>query len=87
MLPTPPDLSCCPNTRKKGFDDGVRTVWDGKNGMHNTIRKLYNEEGKNRKLYVAGHSLGGALATIATAHLIFVDDMEIAGLYTMGSPM
>lgn len=29
--------------------------------MHDTIKKLYNEKGKKRKLYLAGHSLGGAL--------------------------
>lgn len=54
--------------------------------MYQTIKNLYNEDGKNRKLYIAGHSLGGALATIAAARLSFVDDMNIAGIYTIGSP-
>lgn len=72
----------------QGFDDGVDTVWLPSNpvGMHQTIKRLYNEEGKDRKLFIAGHSLGGALATIAAARLVFVDNMNIAGMYTMGSP-
>lgn len=54
--------------------------------MHAIIKKFYNEEGKSRKLYVAGHSLGGALATVAAARLVFVDNMNVAGVYTIGSP-
>lgn len=54
--------------------------------MRNTIKALYYEKGKNRKLYLAGHSLGGALATIAAGHLAFGENMDIAGIYTIGSP-
>ena len=54
--------------------------------MRETIKKLYNEEGKNRKLYVAGHSLGGALATLAAARLHYSDDVNISSMYTFGSP-
>eukprot|EP00752_Nemacystus_decipiens_P002420 g2281.t1 len=86
----------------QGFDEGVDTVWmpfhgaptgrpddDSRRneGMHATIKGLlYNEEGKKRSLYFAGHSLGGALATIAAARLEFDDNLNIAGLYTIGSP-
>ncbi|CAN0019804.1 unnamed protein product [Scytosiphon promiscuus] len=74
----------------RGFDDGVDTVWlpgpGNPAGMHATIKALYDEEGSERKLYVAGHSLGGALATIAAARLVLVDNMNIAGIYTIGSP-
>eukprot|EP00904_Undaria_pinnatifida_P008931 jgi/Undpi1/5168/HiC_scaffold_19.g08519.m1 len=69
----------------EGFEDGVNSVWLP-TGMYNTIKSLYFEKGKNRKLYLAGHSLGGALATIAAGRLAFVDDMDIAGIYTIGCP-
>lgn len=66
------------------------TVWlpgpGNPTGMRETIKALYNEEGKTRKLYVAGHSLGGALATVAAARLAFTDNMKIAAIYTIGSP-
>ncbi|CAN0234091.1 unnamed protein product [Laminaria digitata] len=71
---------------RQGFDDGVNTVWDGAKGMRQTIKTLYEEKGKSRKLFVTGHSLGGALATIAAGRLAFVDNMNIAGMYTIGSP-
>ena len=70
----------------QGFDDGVSTVWDGATGIHNTIKTLIEEKGKHRKLFITGHSLGGALATVAAARLAFVDDLNIHGMYTIGSP-
>lgn len=73
-------------TGRQGFDDGVNTVWHGDDGMLAMLKSLVSEEGKNRKLYVTGHSLGGALATVAGARLAFEHDMNIAGIYTIGSP-
>ena len=70
----------------QGFDDGVSTVWDGAKGIHNTIKTLIEEKGEHRKLFITGHSLGGALATVAAARLAFVDDLNIDGMYTIGSP-
>ncbi|CAM9097534.1 unnamed protein product [Scytosiphon promiscuus] len=74
-----------------GYNDAVSTVWlstpDGKpTGMCQIIRALCEEKGKKRKLFLAGHSLGGALATNAAARLAFVDNIDIAGIYTIGSP-
>lgn len=69
----------------QGFDDGVNTVWECR-GMYDAIKNLYSEKGKRRKLFIAGHSLGGALATIAGARLAFEDNVDIAGIYTIGSP-
>lgn len=72
--------------RWQGFNDGVSTVWEGDNGMLATLKALCEEEGKNRKLYISGHSLGGALATVAAARLAFEHDMKIDCIYTIGSP-
>ncbi|CAM9839983.1 unnamed protein product [Ectocarpus sp. 4 AP-2014] len=74
----------------RGFDDGVNTVWNPgpshSEGMLAVIKRFYHEEGRSRKLYITGHSLGGALATIAAARLVFVEDLNVAALYTIGSP-
>lgn len=66
----------------QGFDDAVSLMWEP---MHKKIKELYGD-GKGRKLYIAGHSLGGALATVAAARLVYEDDMNVAGVYTIGSP-
>lgn len=54
--------------------------------MKEKIKELCGERCEKRKLYIAGHSLGGALATVATARLIYEDKMNVAGVYTIGSP-
>ena len=44
---------------------------------------LWKEKSGGRKLWLAGHSLGGALATLAAAHL---GREAVQGLYTYGCP-
>jgi len=39
----------------------------------------------NKQIWIAGHSLGGALAVLLTAMLI-ADEVPVAGLYTYGAP-
>ena len=63
---------------KQAFEDNVQ----GK------IETSLTEKAKDMPLYVTGHSLGAALATVAVRHLekkkIFKD--QIAACYTFGSP-
>ena len=54
--------------------------------MRDMIKSLYNEKGQKRKLFITGHSLGAALATVAAAHLAFEHSINITAIYTYGSP-
>ena len=54
--------------------------------MHDMIKLLYNEKVKKRKLFITGHSLGAALATVTAAHLAFEQSINITAIYTYRSP-
>ncbi len=64
----------------KGFYNSVNDVWQP---MFDRYRALYR---KNRKpLFLTGHSLGGAMATIAAAKLLHADT-PFTSVYTFGQP-
>lgn len=69
----------------QGFSQAVESVWN-RRGLVNIIRDLLSEPGKNRKLLITGHSLGGALATVTGARLAFEENADIHGIYTTGCP-
>lgn len=58
------------------------------NGFQNELEKLWEniidvlEINKDKELYITGHSLGGAMATVAASRL----KDEVEALYTYGSP-
>ncbi|MEK9695795.1 MAG: lipase family protein [Candidatus Poseidoniales archaeon] len=58
-----------------GFQEEVNKVWD-------EIEAVMMESHVQSKLFICGHSLGGAMATIAASRL----DGHVDGLYTFGSP-
>lgn len=58
-------------------------MWYGE-GMLDELRNMYAMS--PRPIYVMGHSLGAALATIAAARIVVEHDLPLAGLYTVGSP-
>lgn len=62
----------------RGFADGAREVWDSGLGDH--IKTL-----PARKVWFTGHSLGGALATLAAARAL-AESVRLGDLYTFGSP-
>ncbi|MEX0591715.1 MAG: lipase family protein [Xanthobacteraceae bacterium] len=68
-----------------GFFQAYLTIRDT---LFTTVKQLAKK--KPRPVYLAGHSLGGALAMMATAELSNHDDRElrdcIAACYTFGSP-
>jgi len=66
----------------KGFKDGLDAVWE-------CVAKFLETRapGSTSKVWLTGHSLGGALATIATARIACnYGGNSIGGLYTFGQP-
>ena len=67
----------------RGFQAALLDVWPE---MRSKLRE-FREDNKNsyRPLWLTGHSLGGALATLAAAQLIQIDE-PFFGVYTFGQP-
>lgn len=63
----------------KGFHDALNEIWD------ELLEVLDKMQDNNQKLFVTGHSLGAALATLASARLRVLKK-GVAGVYTFGSP-
>lgn len=64
----------------RGFWNSVNNVWDILFAEYLLLR-----EKKKRPLFLTGHSLGGAMATIAAARLIH-RDLPFTSVYTFGQP-
>jgi len=65
-----------------GFNEAMDLVWDD---LYTTLKKWQaNSDGS--AVWVTGHSLGAALATVATARLRLIYQEPVQGLYTFGSP-
>ncbi len=77
-----------PNTDTKlhvhsGFFAAFNDLSSGQEGMQTAVDRIKQESKGVIPIYITGHSLGGALAQIATA--VFGSD-QIAACYTFGSP-
>jgi pimeloyl-ACP methyl ester carboxylesterase len=79
-------------TVHSGFLDALEEIWEEKdedyikkNPKHHTGLRLYIEklisESSDRPIWICGHSLGGALATLCFARI-----PEATGLYIFGAP-
>lgn len=65
----------------RGFKGGLDEVWE------ELLAKLEEFRDRKQPLWVTGHSLGGALATLAVARLVLGNrSVSVQGLYTFGSP-
>lgn len=62
-----------------GFLRALCLVWDD-------ILDVLNQKQKKQPLWITGHSLGGALATLAAARFMFELDKPFSGVYTFGQP-
>lgn len=58
-------------------------MWIGE-GMLDKLKEVHSKS--PRPIFVTGHSLGAALATIAAARLAVDHDLPLKALYTVGSP-
>lgn len=59
-----------------GFQEEVNKIWD------DILKQLNLKGNEGKKLFITGHSLGGAMATIATSRL----GDKVKALFTFGSP-
>jgi len=64
----------------RGFWNSVEDIWEP---IHTRYSKLRLE--KKRPLFITGHSLGGAMATVAVARFVH-DDLPFSSVYTFGQP-
>lgn len=64
----------------RGFKGALNKIWPL---MHDYIESIRT---KNHKIWVTGHSLGAALATLAAARMQITDGISVHGLYTFGHP-
>jgi len=63
-----------------GWADGVLAVWP------QLLEKLKHYDDEKHALWITGHSLGGALATVMAAVVANLSDHPIQGVYTYGQP-
>ena len=64
----------------RGFWNSLEDVWQGMNAAYQEKRAQ-----KARPLFITGHSLGGAMASVATAKFIH-EDLPFTSVYTFGQP-
>lgn len=64
-----------------GFASALAVAW---NAIRQSLREFHTN---NQRIWLSGHSLGGALATLAAAALLREDPhTPIGGVYTFGQP-
>ncbi|MCI0735773.1 MAG: lipase family protein [Beijerinckiaceae bacterium] len=66
-----------------GFYHAFKLLADGADGIGERLEAIKKDTQGKIPIYITGHSLGGALAQIASA--VFGDD-QVAACYTFGSP-
>jgi pimeloyl-ACP methyl ester carboxylesterase len=59
--------------------------WSAYGSMHEQLAKVLKAK-KTKRIWITGHSLGGAMAAFCSYRLSTVENLEIAGLMTFGQP-
>ena len=76
------DRLTCPDVGQvhRGFTGGLLRVWEL------ILADVRGFQDQAQTLWITGHSLGGALGTLAAAAFTFASRMPVNGLYTYGQP-
>jgi triacylglycerol lipase len=79
LLPEPDDSG---GGVHKGFQKDLKAVWEK---VRDYVRPLL-EDCSGRRLWITGHSLGAALATLAAERAVRDAQFRVQGVYVYGSP-
>jgi triacylglycerol lipase len=66
--------------------DGFSSLLASAKSWQNIWAEVVRFQDNGQTLWITGHSLGGALAVVATAAFTFAARMPVNGLYTFGQP-
>jgi triacylglycerol lipase len=64
----------------RGFCDAAGLFWP------DVDQQVQSAAGEERRVWFSGHSLGGAMATVAAARLLTTNEHAVEGLCTFGQP-
>jgi triacylglycerol lipase len=75
------------NNRSQKTDHGNvhAGFWNGYDSLHGQLIKILDSR-KPKRIWITGHSLGGALAVVCSYRLSSMENLEIAGVMTFGQP-
>ncbi|MEM0925597.1 MAG: lipase family protein [Planctomycetota bacterium] len=76
-------VTCDYPERRVKIKDGI---WDAVAGVYNGIAKSVEEKAaRGKRVWVTGHSLGGACAALTAFRLHYEDRIQVSGLQTFGA--
>jgi triacylglycerol lipase len=75
------------DTRSEKIQHGTvhAGFWSAYDSLHEQLTKVLRANNPKR-IWITGHSLGGAMAAICGYRLLGIENLEIAGLMTFGQP-